>query len=507
VNAGRLQEIWRNLEPKGQVGLVGAGIAVIATMFMLFTYSSRPSYVTLESNLSPSATGQATKALASASIAYKIGDGGTSIQVQDSQASAARVALAAKNLLGDGHVGWEIYDKSSLGATDAQQKVQYQRALEGEVARTIEQIQGVSSADVQLVLPEETLFADQGAQATAAVLIQSTSLDPVTVAGIAHLVASSVKGLNAQDVTITDASGTLLWPTGSAGGPNTNAKLQAEQTYTGQLSAQINTLLASTLGPGKAQARVHADLNVDQTTIDKTTYAKTGTALQQTTGNESLLNKGGSAAAVAPSGAASNIPTYAAGAAGGTSGGSNYTNKTGSTVYGVDKTVEHTNVVPGSVQRLSVALLIDKSVPAAQVASIKTAVAGLAGIDPKRGDTLAVSSIKFAAAPKVVPAVKPSPLSNPLGLAKYVALGLGAVLFLFFMRRGLKKRETEDLGAQPTWLREIETSVPLSQLEAGPNLALAAVNDRRAQEQAELEEIVRAQPQRIATQVGQWMKD
>ena len=289
--------IWRNLEPRGQIAIVGAAIAVMATMFLLYSYSSKPSFVTLESNLAPADAGTATKALTSGGISYKLGDGGTSIQVKDSQSSQARVALAEKNLLGDSHVNFSIFDKSSLGTTDFQQKVQYQRALEGEIDQTIEQIQGVSSANVQLVLPEETLFADQGSQATAAVMISASGpLDPTTIAGIAHLVSSSTKGLDAQHVTITDSTGTMLWPTSAGGGgPSSGGKLQAEQNYESQLGAQINALLASTLGAGKAQARVHADLNVDQTTIDKVTYAKKGTPLQEQTGDETLKNKGGAA--------------------------------------------------------------------------------------------------------------------------------------------------------------------------------------------------------------------
>src|SRR5919201_2148307 len=194
---GRLQDIWRNLEPRGQVTLVASAIALVAAAVFLFSYASKPSFVTIASGVQPGQTGQIAKALGGAGIAYRLGSGGTSVQVQDSQASQARVALAEKNLLGGGHVGFELFDKKSLGATDFQQKVDYQRALEGEIANTVEQIDDVGSAQVQLVLPEETLFADQSSQASAAVLLGgSAGLDSSTVAGIAHLVASSVKGLD-----------------------------------------------------------------------------------------------------------------------------------------------------------------------------------------------------------------------------------------------------------------------------------------------------------------------
>src|SRR3954454_2809643 len=479
-------------------------------MFLLFTFSWRPSYVTLESNMTPADSSAAAKALGDAGIGYKIGNGGTSIEVQDSKTSEARGALAEKNLIGDSNQGWTLYDHKSLGMNQFDQQVQYQRALSGQIGQTIEQIQVVQSARVTLVLPEETLFADANSTATASVLLQSSQLDPTVVAGVAHLVASSVKGLSAQNVTINDSTGAQLWPTGSGGGAGSAAaeKLQAEQQYSALVAAKINSFLTQSLGPGKAQAQVHADLDVDQTTIDKRTYAKTGTPLQTQVADETLQNKGGGGANIA-SGAASNIPTYTAGAAGAAgNASSNYANKTGTTTYGVNTTREHTSVTPGSVNKLDVAVVFDKTVPPAQVASLQKTVSSIAGLVPTRGDTLAVSTVAMAAAPKAPSAPATGPMANPLGLANYVALGLGVLLFLFFMRRNLKKREGEDLGSQPTWLREIEAAVPLSELEAGADRGLlTAAADRRAQEMAELEEIVRTQPQRIATQVGQWMKE
>src|SRR3954463_12365646 len=171
MNLSRAKEIWSGLETRSQLTLVGGLVAVLATFFFLYSFASKPSYSTLASNLSPADTGSAEKALAAAGVTYKIENGGTQISVKAGQESQARVALAEKGVLNGGHVGFEIFDKSNLGATDFQQKVDYQRALEGEIARTIEQIQGVSGADVQLVLPDDTLFADEQSKATAAVLV------------------------------------------------------------------------------------------------------------------------------------------------------------------------------------------------------------------------------------------------------------------------------------------------------------------------------------------------
>lgn len=512
MNLVKLRETWSGLETRSQLTLVGSALAVLVTFYLVYSFASKPSYSTLVTSLDPAQTGQAEKALASAGVSYRVDNGGTGISVRSGEESRARIALAEKGVLNNGHVGFEIFDKSSLATTDFQQQVDYQRALEGEIAMTIEQVQGVSSADVQLVLPAETLFADQQSKPTAAVLLNGgSSLDAPTVRGIAHLVASSVKGLDAQNVTITDETGTLLWPAADAGGgATTQTKLQADALYASQLEGQINALLTSTLGAGKALARVHADLNVDQTRIDKVTYAKKGVPLTQQTDQETLQSKGGGAALPSGTSANATTPSYAATATSG-NGQSNYSHTTGQTSYGVDKTIERSVLAPGSVNRLDVALVVDRSVPAAQVASLQKSVASLAGITPARGDTLAVSHVAFAK--QTVSAAKPSPVAglmqNPLGLAKDALIGLGALAFLFAMRRSLKRREGEENVPEPTWLREIQTGLTVAELESAPaRRALPPVEDPEHDAiRTQVEEIVQHRPEAIADQVAAWMKE
>ncbi|MFL5963053.1 MAG: flagellar basal-body MS-ring/collar protein FliF [Gaiellaceae bacterium] len=504
----RFKETWNGLETRGQVTLVGAALAVLVTMFLLYSFASRPSYTTLATGLDPAKTGQAQKALDAAGVAYTIANGGTEIDVRAGQESRARVALATKGVLSGGRVDFSIFDKQSLGATDFQQQVNYQRALEGEVATTIEAIQGVTAAQVQLVLPQESLFASSQQHATAAVLITGGSnLDGATVRGIAHLVASSVKGLDAQSVTITDETGSMLWPqSGGDGGTGASTKLQADQLYAAQLSSQINTLLTTTLGSGKALARVNADLNVDKTSIDQVTYAKKGAPLTQQTDQEKLTSKGGGAAV--PAGTSVNTPSPSYPAVGSSNSQSNYTHQTAQTTYGLAKKVQHTEVAPGSVRRLDVALLVDRSVPAAQVAQLRRSVASVAGVVPARGDTLAVSRITFAKqTPATVAGSSPLGfLQNPLSLAKGGLAVLGSIVFLFLMRRTLKRREGEAVVAEPTWLRELEGTVPLRELEEAP-ATFALPPSELDGFKTELEEIARRSPEALALQVNQWMKE
>jgi flagellar M-ring protein FliF len=513
MNLTSLRETWNGIETRSQLTLVASLLGVVAVMGVLYMFASKPSYTTLASNLQPAETAKAENALGSAGIAYKTSSGGTQISVTSGSEGAARIALAEKGVLNGSHVGFELFDKTSLGSTDFQQTVNYQRALEGEIAKTIEQIDGVSTATVQLVLPDATIFADEQAKATAAVLVTGGSgLDAATVSGIAHLTAASVKSLDTAHVTITDETGSLLWPTSSGGaGPTAQGKLQADSLYAAQLTGQINALLSATLGPGKAIARVHADLNVDETTVDKVTYAKKGTPLTQDTGNESLKSKGGGAAAV-PSGTNANTtPSYAGTSTGGAKSQSQYTHNTRTATYGVDKTIQRSVVAPGKINKIDLALVVDKSVPAAQVASLKKSVAGMAGITPARGDTFAVSQIAFAKAPK--PAAVPGPvdeiMANPMGMARNAAIGLASIVFLFLMRRAIKRRESDPSVPEPTWLREIESGgLTVAQLESGGSSSLT-VNElaRRSSARDQVDDIVRREPKAVANQVAAWMKE
>jgi flagellar M-ring protein FliF len=513
MNLTTLRETWNGIETRSQLTLVASLLGVVAMAVVLYMFASRPSYSTLASNLDPAETAKAENALGAAGIAYRTESGGTQISVVAGKEAAARVALAEKGVLNGSHVGFELFDKTSLGATDFQQTVNYQRALEGEIASTIEQIQGVSSATVQLVLPDATLFADEQSKATAGVLVDGgSSLDEATVRGIAHLTAASVKNLDAQHVTITDETGALLWPTSTGGtGLTAQGKLQADALYAAQLTSQINALLTATLGPGKAIARVHADLNVDQTTVDKVTYAKKGVPLTQETGVESLKSKGGAAAAV-PSGTNTNTtPSYAAGSTGQNSQ-SQYSHKTGTTTYGVDKTVQRSVVAPGKINKIDLALVVDKSVPAAQVASLRKSVAGMAGITAARGDTFAVSRVAFAKPP--VAAAAPGPIddimSNPLGMVRNALIGLGSIVFLFLMHRTIRRRESDPSVPEPTWLREIERGgLTVAELQAGGDRVALPTGDaaRRDSARDQVEEIVRNQPKAVAGQVAAWMKE
>jgi flagellar M-ring protein FliF len=505
-------DTFRAMPARSKAIIAVSGVAILAIAFLLLRIAGAPAYTLVSSGLDPAQTGKITAALDEQGIAYELRSNGTALAVEKTQAAQARVALAGEGVSLDsagGGKGFELFDEQKLGASDFQQQVTYQRALEGEIARTIGNVQGVSGAQVQLVLPEDDLFADEASPATAAVMLTNSAdaMEGGAVRGIAQLVASSVKGLKTENVTITDASGQLLWPEGEGGGGGvTSGKQALEARYSRAVEADLTALLVRTLGPGKAQVSVNADLNANKTTREQLKYDRRGVPTETQTETERL--RGGATRPGGTAGSGANIPTYSQNnAAGG--GDSSYQREDKTVKQAVGKTVDRTEIPPGDVKKLNLALLVDESVPPEVFNSVQEAVAGAAGVDEERGDTMQAAQVPFAKAetPKAGPV--PTTLLGPL---KWVGIGLASLLFLFFMARHLRKREGEAL-ATPAWLTEIEEPVSLAELEQrtqvlSPAQATITLPPRSPDTNLQaLDQLMEREPERVAAHVKQWMSE
>src|SRR6185312_9407416 len=226
--------------------LAVSSVAIVAILFFMLKLATAPSYTLLSSGLDPAQTGKITAALDSQGITYELRNNGTALAVNKAQVPQARIALASQGVAANSsgsQEGYALLDKTKLGTSQFQQQVTYQRALEGELANMINGVEGVTGANVQLVLPEDTLFADEKSPATASVMLQNTadSLQPGAVRGIAQMTASAVKGLKIGDVTITDGSGQLLWPQGdgTAGATGGATKQAMEASKARELESKI----------------------------------------------------------------------------------------------------------------------------------------------------------------------------------------------------------------------------------------------------------------------------
>jgi|CZKG01.1.fsa_nt_gi flagellar M-ring protein FliF len=515
-------QLASRITPRGW--LIGGGFGVAAVLFIyIFLHTvSAPSYSTLASGLDPSQTGKMTSTLSADGVSYQLQNNGTAIAVQANQTAQARVALAGAGLLGNTQPDFKLFEKTSLGESNFQQQVTYQRALQGQLAETIDSVQGVSGAQVELVMPssQNQVFGEGGGASSAAVLLSgTTSLDPSSVRGIAQLVSSSVPGLTLSKVTITDATGQLLWPEASgAGGAGGTSVQEAEQHYDQNMAASLDAMLAQTLGQGKAQVLVYANMNVNQTTQESLTYGKAGVPLQQTKELETLTGTGTGTGGVTGT---ANL-TAAAGASGGKS---NYKRESTDSSLGVSKTVTHSTIAPGTVESQHVSVLLDHSVPAAALPAVREAITNAAGIQAKRGDTISIGQVAFA---KPVAAAASSS-SSMMSYAKYALLAIAAAIFLFLTTKSLRRREHEPLG-EPVWLRELEAPMRLSELQREtsprPSPALAGVGSPGSPAGAgaqgasngnghlsddpirrQVEQLADSDPDRVAQQLRTWMQE
>ena len=506
-----MRQLTSRLTPRGWAILGGSTLAAVLVIYLFMSMVSKPTYSTIATGLEPAQTGKMTSTLDTQGISYELQNNGTALAVQSNETARARVALAGAGELGNTQPGFSLFEKTSLGESQFDQGVTYQRALQGQLEQTIDNIQGVSGAQVELVMPsaQNQLFGESQNASSAAVLLGGTGdMSATSVHGIAQLVTSSVPGLQIGKVTITNGSGQLLWPSQNGEGVNsTTGKQAAEERYDDDLEANLDAMLAQTLGAGKAQVQVNATLNTNQTTQESLTYGKSGVPLQQSKNLETLAGNGSGAGGATGT---ANIPAYTQT---GASGKSNYKHEVSASTQGVDKTVVHSTIAPGAVESQHVSVLLDHTVPAASIPAIKEAVTNAAGIQTKRGDTISIGQMAFA---KPVATTSAEAGGGMLGDAKYAAIGIASALFLFFTTRSLRRRERETLDHEPTWLRELELPIRLSELQrenpARPTEAIAppapagvgaAGNPVRRQ----VEQLAESSPERVAQQLRSWMQE
>jgi flagellar M-ring protein FliF len=503
-------KLLQSMSMRQRLVLGGSILGVIIVAFLLLKMASAPSYSMIATGLDPAKTGKMTAALDEQGITYELRNNGTALAVNSNSTAQAQIALADAGLStsgADGSSGLDKVTELKMGASTFQQKIAYQQGLEQTIEDTLGNVQGVSGATVSLTLPDDQLFQDEAKPTTASVVLtgESTGFDSGAIRGMANVVANSVEGLKPENVTIIDSTGTMLWPVGdgTAAAGGAVSKQAAEARFDAQLEAQLNALVAQTLGPGKGQVSVSSDLNMDKTSVEQLQYDKKGTPEEVTKETEKL--KGSGAGGGTTAGTNSNVPGYAQNGAGG-GGNSNYQNTKTSQKLLVGKKVSRTEVAAGAINRLTVGLAVDKSVPAADVKALQTQIASAAGINTQRGDTLSVAQMTFAKQPTATPASNgPLPSGGIFDYAKYALLGLAALLFLFFISRHLRRRENEVL-ADPSWLRQLEAPTPIAQLEdlEGPPPSLIVQSNPRKKQ---IEEVVTKEPERVAVALRTWMNE
>lgn len=378
------------------IALVGTGVILIP-LFLI--WANTPTYAVAFSGLSETDAGQIVEKLNEDNTPYQLRNSGT-ILVPSNQVYDVRLSMARQGLPQGGTVGFELFSGNTLGMTEFTQRVNYQRAIEGELERTISSLNAVSAVRVHIVTPEKTLLASEQAPATASITIKENpgaQLDAAQVRSITHLVASSVEDLQPENVVVVDVNGNLL-ASGEANNDastlsQTDSHRDAEVMAAHDLQNKVQGLLDSALGPNKSV--VQANVVLDWTQREKTTQSYdpvTAAVRSSSEVTETYTTTNGTLDGVP--GAVSNLPPAGAGVTS-ENQGINYFRREDTTNYELTQVQSHEVEAPGSVKRVSLSVLVDGVTDQAQLAKLQSVIGAAAGIDPDRGDTLAVESLNF----------------------------------------------------------------------------------------------------------------
>ncbi len=428
----------------GQKATVGVAVlAVVLGGYLFMSWAGKPSYVPLFSNLSSADAASITQKLATNKVPYELAEGGEQIMVPSADVYQQRLDMAADGLPSSGDQGYSLLDTAGVTTSEFQQQVEYQQAVSDELEQTIESITGVNSAQVSVVIPQESLFTSSSDQPSASVLVSldpGSSLTAEQVQAIVHLVASSVEGLSPDNVTVADSNGDVLNAPGTDAGNVAAGSMDQQETssYDQEIDNSLQDMLATVLGPGNAVVHASAQLDFDQTQISSQIYNPNNQApipVQQASSKETYTGANASQAAqgILGAGSATTLPVNAAstpvttvaatvsakttkttktGKTGGaTSNSPTTTAPNGSTtpattvpsyvqagssqsnvVSEVTKTVDS---APGALEQMSVAVVVNSSVKGVTQQQITQLVSAAAGLQPSRGDSIQVAFVPF----------------------------------------------------------------------------------------------------------------
>ncbi len=464
-------------DPK--VPLMVAGAAAIAVIVALFLWMRSPDYRVLLSNLSAKDGGDIVSQLTQMNMPYQLADNGSAILVPADKVHELRLKLAQAGLPKGGNTGFELLDKEQFGISQFSEQVNYQRALEGELSRTIESLSPVQTARVHLAIPKPTLFVREQKSPTASVtvgLLPGRALDEGQISAIVHMVSGSVSGLTSSNVIIVDQTGRLLTNNDNSQQSVSTSQMRLTQETEARLKQRIEDLLAPLVGRANVQAQVTAQVDyskIEQTAEEyKPNQQPDSAAVRSRQSSQSQQNSNGGPGGVP--GALSNQPVSAPAAPVETAKADTKDNKNASpadnksnsninsqsdetTNYEVDRKISHTQRQIGVVDRLSVAVIINwlpqkkedgteemQPLPPEMIKEIESLTREAMGYSVSRGDSLSITNSRFTDEGQLTE--EPSLFTSPVIIAQ--ALEYGKILLLLLVGWLLWRK-----GIRPQWQR------------------------------------------------------
>ena len=403
----RIRNFWGAITMSQRVFIGVLATVTIAVFIGLVIWLGKAEYGTLYANLKAEDASRVIKTLDSQKVPYRLEGNGTAIMVPRDRVHSLRINMAGDNVLTGQGVGFEIFDEAKIGQSDFVQRLNYRRALEGELARTISEFPGVESSRVHLVIPNRSLFLEEQQTPSASVLLKlngSKKMENKDVQAMVNLVSMAVEGLDKGKISIADTSGKVLYQPEEEGSLNGMSRTQTEHKLLTQqnLERRIEELLMPVVGAGKVIAKVNADLDFSQKTIRRELYDPEKTVVRSEMRTETSTQGRASVEGGVPD------PNFRGDGPSGTLSDQNSTSENRTTNYEINK--EEHNIVAGAgaIDRLSVAVIVDGSYETnadgeqvftprteEELRQIRQLVANAVGFDSARGDAIEVSSIAF----------------------------------------------------------------------------------------------------------------
>lgn len=519
------------------MGLAVGVAALIALVTGAWMWGQTPDYRLLYSNLSDRDGGAIIESLQQLNIPYKFAEGGGALMVPSGQVHEARLKLASQGLPKGGTVGFELMENQKFGITQFAEQVNYQRALEGELARSVQSIGSVAGARVHLAIPKPSVFVKDQPKPSASVILNMHSgrlLDAEQVSAIIHLISSSVPELSAKNVTVVDQNGTLL----SANREGTGEGLDASQLkYVQEIEQnyikRIEDILTPLLGANNVRAQVTADIDFSRTEQTAEIYKPNQNPAESTVRSQQqheVLNGAGLSASGVP-GALSNQPPVPAtaplvaaapgGKAGANDGNISNLQKESTVNYEVDRTIRHTMLPVGMIKRMSVAVVVNgsrrvtdakgkvssKTLSDAEKTQINNLVKDAVGYDQNRGDNLNVQVAAFNEDKEIVETLpfwkQPEVTELAKEIIKYLAIG-AVMLFAVF---GIIKPALKPLFVAP------EFRAGEAEERTAPALAVPDVNAYNPtapsyeQNLQVARQISKEEPKIVASVIKEWVNN
>ncbi|SOC47040.1 flagellar M-ring protein FliF [Blastococcus aggregatus] len=456
-----------SLGQKVVIGLLLVGLLLGG--FFFSRWITAPTQAPLFSNLAASDASAIVEELNAAGVSYELTDGGQTIMVAKDAVYDLRLQMSGQGLPAGADTGYALLDEQGITTSEFQQQTTYRRALEGELSKTLESLDGVNSAIVHVALPEDEVFVTDQAEPTASVLLDlaaGTTLSGEQIQAVTNLVSSSVENMSPEQVTVTDTSGQVLSSPGAGiSAAAGDARSQVELDYQNRLAANAQQILDRVLGPNRAVVSVRADVDLDQrdTTSKTYTYDEGTPPVSESTTTEDYTGGGG--AIVGGVLGPENMPDAGANAGG---GDSSYTKESTTANNAIGETTEVVQAAPGGLNRLTVSVVMDDAVAANLPQAQITALVGNAvGLDEARGDAITVAAMPFDTtaadtAAAEMEAVREAEASEQMwsmirtgGIAAGIALVV-LVVWLRSRRTGQAEEDYEPLELTDDMLAELD---------------------------------------------------